>query len=118
MTTLLIADDSAFARAGVKKIITKRFPDWEIVECSSPITALATLQSKKVDVALIDYHMPEMNGLAVAAAGIKVQSNIRIALVTASIQDSLKEKADNIGVSFIGKPVNQDELEKFLAEIA
>ena len=40
--------------------------------------------------------------------------NARIALLTANIQDSVKARADDIGVTFIQKPVTEDKIRNYI----
>ena len=69
MSKILITDDSTFARLALRKIVAKLEPEWSIIEAGSPAEALAKLkQEPDIDVVLIDYHMQDVNGLALAAS--------------------------------------------------
>jgi DNA-binding NarL/FixJ family response regulator len=75
---ILIADDYAITRAGVRAVLQGQ-PDVEIVaEVSDGLGAVEAARTLKPDIAVIDISMPGMNGLEatrriiVAAPGVKV----------------------------------------------
>jgi len=115
MATILITDDSTFARLALRKIVSKLRPEWAIIESASPAEAMAKMKYEHVDVVLIDYHMQDVNGLALAAQLRKTRpDDLWVALVTANQQDKIKEKSKNLGITFIEKPATEDELAAFL----
>ena len=77
--------------------------------------ALAKLkQEPDIDVVLIDYHMQDVNGLALAAQLRKSRpDDLKVALVTANHQEKVKEKSEELGVTFIGKPATPESLSAF-----
>ena len=115
MSKILITDDSTFARLALRKIVAKLKPDWTIIEAGSPAEALAKLkQEPDINVVLIDYHMQDVNGLALAAQLRKSRpDDLQVALVTANHQEKVKEKSEELGVTFIGKPATPESLSAF-----
>ena len=64
---ILVADDHEVVRQGVRAMIHRSRPNWEICgEAASGDEALQAIQSLKPDVAILDITMPEMSGLDVA----------------------------------------------------
>lgn len=63
--TVLIVDDNATSR----RILRVETEGWGMLveEADGGIAALEILRRKTVDVALLDYHMPEMNGVTLAS---------------------------------------------------
>ena len=119
MTTILITDDSTFARLHLRKVIHKLRPEWAIMESASPTEAMAKMKQEHVDVVLIDYHMQDVNGLALAAQLRKERpDNLSVALVTANKQDKIKSKSADLGIYFIGKPVTEESLSAFLETVS
>lgn len=60
---ILIVDDTLEELGIASDIFTSRGdPELEIVAASSPTVALAILAEQEVDIALVDYEMPEMTG--------------------------------------------------------
>ena len=87
--------------------------EWSIIEAGSPAEALAKLkQEPDIDVVLIDYHMQDVNGLALAAFA-NHPDDLKVALVTANHQEKVKEKSEELGVTFIGKPATPESLSAF-----
>ena len=115
MATILITDDSTFARLALRKIVAKLRPEWTIIESAGPTEAMAKMKQEHVDVVLIDYHMQDVNGLALAAQLRKSRpDNLFLALVTANRQEKIREKSEDMGICFIGKPVTEEALASFL----
>ena len=66
--TVLVVDDSKLARMVVKSILAKTRADWQIAEAANARRKLSTFSaSKHVDIALIDFNMPDHDGLWLAA---------------------------------------------------
>lgn len=60
----LIVDDSRIMRNIIKNsIINEGLKEFEFLEASDGREALAIIQSNKIDVLLLDWNMPNLNGL-------------------------------------------------------
>jgi len=118
MAKILITDDSTFARLALRKLVLELKPDWEVEECSSPTEALARMQEGGIEAVLIDYHMPQMNGLALAANLIKSYEGLDVALVTANQREKIKDQSQQAGVHYIAKPVTSENLSEFLDTVS
>lgn len=109
--TVLIVDDSRLAQMLTQKTIKQAFPEWKIVTASNAEDGIAALeQTPAVSMALIDYNMPGMNGLEMAAQLIEKHPNLKINLVTANIQEKMRMKAEALGIGFINKPISLKKL--------
>jgi two-component system invasion response regulator UvrY len=63
MTRVLVCDDHAIVRAGLKQILEEA-PDMEVAgEASSGVEALKKVREAECDVVLLDIAMPEKNGI-------------------------------------------------------
>ncbi|NDG39310.1 MAG: DNA-binding response regulator [Betaproteobacteria bacterium] len=60
---LLLVDDHAVVREGLKRILTARGSQWHITEASSGFEALEILRQQALDLAIVDLSMPGMSGL-------------------------------------------------------
>lgn len=108
--TALIVDDSSLARMLMRKIFTTSFQEWNILEAKDGEDALSRLDGVAIQLALIDFNMPGMNGLELAEKIIEKRPSLSIHLVTANIQERMKQRAEAMGVGFVKKPVNQQIL--------
>ena len=65
MTRILIADDHALVREGLRKVLEER-PGWVVCgEAANGREAVAKCRELKPDVLVLDFAMPELNGLEV-----------------------------------------------------
>lgn len=60
---ILIADDHAIVREGMKRILDGTGEGWAIAEASTGFQALEVLRRQPVDLAIVDLSMPGMSGL-------------------------------------------------------
>ena len=58
--------------------------------------------------------MPGRSGLEAAPELIEKQDYVKIVLLTANIQSATKEKATALGLSYVAKPINADEILAFI----
>jgi len=102
---ILIVDDHNLFRAGIKTILSHN-PQIEIAgETDNGAQALIMATKLKPDVILLDYEMPQYNGIEVAAKIIKEVPTSKILIITMHDSDSdTILKAVEIGVlGFISK---------------
>jgi DNA-binding NarL/FixJ family response regulator len=65
MTTILIADDHAVVRSGLRALLSEQ-PNWQVVaEAADGKEAVAQVLKTAPDVAIIDYSLPILNGVEV-----------------------------------------------------
>lgn len=80
----------------------------EIDSFLNPLEALEATKNKEYDLVVVDYMMPEMDGLEFIAAFRKHSSNIPVVMLTAVGDDmDLQIKALELGANdFLSKPIN------------
>ena len=87
MTTVLLADDEALVRAGLRMILDSE-PELEVVaEAADGAEAVAQCRTHRPDVALHDVRMPGIDGLQ-AARRILAESGLETAVVMLTTFDS------------------------------
>jgi len=111
---LLIVDDSKLARMAAAKAMRARYPDWNRVEASNADEALALANDGSFDVALVDFNMPERDGLQLAADLRARSPSMPLAVVSANHQDEIVARAKAIGAAFLPKPLTEQSLSDFL----
>ncbi|EIM28961.1 response regulator transcription factor [Microvirga lotononidis] len=117
-TTVLIVDDSKLARIVAGKALSALQPEWERIEAGNAHDALATFREKKIDIAMIDFNMPDKDGLELAAELRALQPTMPIAVITANIQDEVIARAREVNATFVSKPLTEDSLRGFIAGAA
>src|ERR687886_2373286 len=108
--TVLIVDDSRLSRLMLRALITQARPDWTIIEASNGQEALEKTATQAVDLMTIDLNMPGMDGLTLATQLQHNHPTAHITLVTANIQESVRQRAAAAGMGFIAKPVTEDSI--------
>jgi two-component system, NarL family, nitrate/nitrite response regulator NarL len=69
MMKILIVDDHALVRRGLNYVVKEGFPDAEVTEAESAAAALEHIQhGLKIDLALVDVRMPDLDGLELLRA--------------------------------------------------
>ncbi|TWB43790.1 response regulator transcription factor [Nitrospirillum pindoramense] len=117
-TTVLIVDDSKLARIVVGKALAALQPTWTKVEAGNADEALATLQDRRVDLAVLDFNMPGRNGLELAEQLRHRYPDMPIALATANVQDEVVARARAANATFVSKPITEDGIRDFVAGAA
>ncbi|MBF0486617.1 MAG: response regulator [Nitrospirae bacterium] len=115
--TILIVDDSSLARMMVKNVVSQAFPQWEILEAATADDGLNKVKNQPVSAALLDFNMPGMNGIDMAAKLMELDPKISIHLVTANIQETMRQRAEAMGIGFIKKPVSKDDIVRIIGAI-
>ena len=111
---ILIVDDSKLARMVVTSAMRRIRPDWTVVEATSGDEALAAVANGSVQIALVDFNMPGMDGLELVAKLRQTQPAMPIAVVSANLQDEIISRARELNAAFVGKPLTDEALEAFL----
>ena len=110
----LVVDDSK----AIRRIIGKILKDlgFEVFEAGHGKEALAKLGEIGVpDLALVDWNMPEMDGLRLLRILRHNKVYIRFGFVTAQGSPEMREKARNAGANFlISKPFTPETFEEVL----
>jgi CheY-like chemotaxis protein len=117
-TTVLIVDDSKLARIVAGKALAALQPQWERVEAGNAQDAMEILKNRRIDLAMIDFNMPETDGLALAAEVRALHPAMPIAVITANIQDEVIARARAVNATFVSKPITEDALRGFVSGAA
>jgi CheY-like chemotaxis protein len=110
----LVVDDSKMSRMMIKKIIGNVHPDWSIVEACDGQDAIDKAKGEDLDLILLDYNMPVMEG-GEAAKVLRPQfPNAKMAFLTANVQEAIKKLAIQLKVDFIPKPITEEKILKYV----
>jgi CheY-like chemotaxis protein len=116
MKTILVVDDSMMTRMILTTIIKEHYPSWEIVQAKDADDALEKVVDLDFDFATIDMNMPGKTGLELIPLLQKSHPKAVIALLTANIQKKVSDRAEELGVELLSKPVNETIILKFLEQ--
>jgi|SRR6185503_8952109 CheY-like chemotaxis protein len=115
---VLIVDDSKLARMVMASAFRRIRPDWLLTEATNADEALNAIATGTVEIALIDFNMPGLDGLELVSRIRQRQPNLPIALVSANLQDEIIARARELNASFVAKPVTDEALGAFLSGAA
>lgn len=97
MRKLLIADDHEAIRNGVRSIVAAR-QQWRIVaEASNGHEALSLAQETQPDIAIIDYSLPQMNGLELTQALRREVPRAEVLIYTMHDREDIVQKVLRAG---------------------
>ncbi|HZQ67360.1 MAG TPA: response regulator transcription factor [Terriglobales bacterium] len=97
-TKILIVEDNSFMRLRIRQLLQKH-PDWEVCgEAHNGEEAIRLTEELNPDVVVMDFLMPEMNGLAAARKLNEREPRIPVLLFTLYISPGLAEEAKNAGL--------------------
>ncbi len=94
----LIADDHNVLRRGVRNIV-ENYPNWTVVaEASNGREAIEQARFCKPDVAILDFSMPEINGLDAARDVLAHLPDTKVLILTVHENDELIAELRRVGV--------------------
>ena len=115
---ILIVDDSMTSRMLFKAYLAKG-GQHELFEAANFHDAQDKAQSMQPDMIVLDYNMPEYNGVEMARALQQQGVSAKYVLLTANTQKSIVEDALKAGfVQIVEKPINADKVAALLAQLA
>jgi len=123
MYKLLIADDEAIIRKGLKNVIDWQKLNIEVVgEAEDGEVALKLVESLRPDIILLDICMPFLNGLELIKKIKDIDKNFIIIIITGYDEFQYTHEALKLKVfDYLLKPINKEELrniiEKALLEL-
>lgn len=117
---ILVVDDDKIIRMGLKKIINRLFPKYEVIsECQNGLVAFEYLQKNKADLVITDIKMPIMTGSELIEKSVRELKEPPVFIVLSGydeftyVRDTMKLGALN----YLLKPIKQDELKKVIEEV-
>ena len=100
---LLIVDDEAVIRDGLKRILEGE--SFVVETCSSGYSAIETMQKRDFDLIITDLKMPGMSGIEVLKSVRTLQPHIPVILITGyAAVDTAVEAMKNGAADYISKP--------------
>lgn len=118
MISVLLADDHAIVRSGIKLLINSQ-PDMEVLcEAEDGIEAVTLALEKKPDVVIMDLKMPKRNGLLAIKKINEANSDIKIIALTMHEEKAYIFRAIQAGASgYLLKSHHENDLIKAIRTV-
>lgn len=108
---VLIVDDHAIVRRGLKDILADEFPKLGVTEANSGREALDAARRKEWDIVLLDIKMPGRSGLEVLEELKKLRPRMPVVIISGFPEEQYAVRAFKLGASgYISKESASDEL--------
>jgi DNA-binding NarL/FixJ family response regulator len=115
---ILIADDHALFRDGLRSLLTAQGHD-VVGEAKNGREAVAMTREIAPEMVLMDLSMPEMDGLAATKAITAEMPNVKVVILTASESDATLFDAVKSGAQgYLGKNLEADDFSNLLDRAA
>ncbi|MDA0841335.1 MAG: SpoIIE family protein phosphatase [Planctomycetota bacterium] len=112
--TILVVDDARAIRSFIKLVLLKGIDRYRILEAENGADALAMLTKERVDLIILDFDMPVMNGLELAR---KVRQDARtydVKIIMLSARSFEQDKVAGLDAGadeYVTKPIRPSELQ-------
>jgi two-component system invasion response regulator UvrY len=108
---ILLADDHALLRQGLRQILSEEFPQAEFRETGTTQETLACLLEGPWDVVVLDLFMPGRSGLEVLEAARKLQPRPPVLVLSSAPEEQLAVRVLRAGASgYLNKQVAPEHL--------
>jgi two-component system nitrate/nitrite response regulator NarL len=108
---VVVADDHPLYREGVVRALSGSGQVEIVAEAGDGRTALAEIEEHRPDVALLDYKLPELDGVAVTHAVVRDGLPTRVLLLSAYTESGVVYKALETGASgFVPKEARREQI--------
>lgn len=114
-----IADDHPLYREGVVRALAASDAVEVVGEAGDGHTALEQIRERRPDVALIDYKLPDLDGVEIARALAREEATTRVLLLSAFTDGELVYRALQAGAAgYLAKEARREEIVKAVAACA
>jgi two-component system, NtrC family, response regulator AtoC len=108
---VLIVDDEALIRWSLAEMLSDQ--GYAVVEAGDGKSAMAILRNPPgpIEVIMLDYRLPDLNGLQLLAAIRQVSPHSRVVMMTAYGTPDIEADAVSLGaVGFVNKPIEMGDV--------
>ena len=115
---ILIADDHAVLRKGLRQILTEALPEAQIDEAGTTPEALEQLSRQRWDVLILDIFMPGRSGLEVLHEVRRQQPKLPVLVLSSAPEEQLAVRVLRAGANgYLNKQAAPEALIKALRQI-
>ncbi|WP_223608211.1 response regulator transcription factor [Chryseobacterium sp. OSA05B] len=117
-TVFLLADDHSIVRQGMAILIDEIVPNAKIYQTSSLLQIVELIESKGVEIAIIDAHFPDGNSLHILSKMKAANPGIKILVFTGLEEDLHVLKFIKAGANgYVSKLGEEDEVRQAISDI-
>lgn len=118
MIKVLLIEDHEMVREGTERLLSEAKGIQVVGAASTGHEGLALAREKSPEIVILDFQLPDMNGLEVTRKLLRYDPDIKVLVVTAMKNDTLSARLLDSGVSgYISKEQGYSELEKAIRAI-
>jgi len=119
LTRILIVDDHEIVREGIRTLLSRARPDWNICgEASNGEDAIQLTSEMKPDVVVLDVTMPVMSGIDAAPHIVRAHPDCRVLIFTMHDSDRFVAEVQRIGArGFVLKSQASRDLVRAIEEV-
>jgi two-component system, NarL family, response regulator DevR len=111
MLRVLIADDHAVVRAGLRALLDNHDEIEVVVEADTGEAAVRLTQAHRPDIAVLDIRMPGLSGIDACRQIVNTVDNCRVIILTSYAEEELLSAAIDAGASgYVLKRIGNDDL--------
>jgi two-component system nitrate/nitrite response regulator NarL len=116
---VLVADDHPFFRDGVTRGLVQSGRIEVVAEVADGRAALEAIRRDAPDVALVDYEMPDIDGLGVVKAVVRDGLSTRVLLLSAHTESAVVFQAVQEGAAgYLSKDARRAEIVEAVVDVA
>ena len=101
-----------------RQFILSARPGWTVEEAASGEEALTKAAGLAPVLIMVDVNMPGMGGMAAAEQLRSLCPQAHISLVTANVQNATRNRAADLGIAFMEKPITEARIHALLGALA
>lgn len=113
---VLVMDDSKVSRLFVVNYWRETQPDWQFIEADTGEAAVRLAGQHQFYAVVLDYNMPDINGLKVAELIRSKLPICFIALLTANVQRYVQDEAEQAQLYYYRKPITPDLIAEIIKD--
>ena len=118
MTTILLADDHAIVRDGLRRILLDEFPGFTILEAGTHADILQILRRESIDLVILDINMPGRSGLDTLTAIKEIDPQQHVLILSMYPEDQFAARVVKAGAAgYLNKESSPDELNEAVKTI-
>ncbi len=111
---LLFVDDEPFLRDGIRRLLSRRRPDWELAFADSGTSALEVMENSSFDIVISDMRMPGMDGAALLERVRDLDPGVVRIILSGQSDRGAALRAAKVAHQFLAKPFDVLHLEATL----